>query len=55
MISFGKLPDNSFVNSIAIYRNVGYQTYYNFNTQDLETLYTSDNEEFLVPDKDSYI
>lgn len=55
MISFGKLPDDSFVNSVAIYRNIGYQTYYNFNTQDLGILYTSTEDEFLVPDKNSYI
>lgn len=55
MISFGRLPSSSFINSVAIYKGVGYETYYNFNTQNLQTFYTSDNEEFLVPDENSYI
>ena len=54
MLNFGKVSFNDFTNSTAIYKNAGYQTYYNFVTKDLQTFYTSDSQEFLVADENSY-
>ena len=54
MLNFGKVSFNDFANSTAIYKNAGYQTYYNFVTKDLQTFYTSDSQEFLVADENSY-
>lgn len=42
------------VNSTAVYHAAGYTSFYNFLTQDLEELYTSDGLEFMVGDPDSY-
>ena len=54
MVSFGNVAMSNRVNSTAVYHAAGYTSFYNFLTQDLEELYTSDGLEFMVGDPDSY-
>lgn len=54
MVSFGNVAMSNRVNATAVYHAAGYTSFYNFITQDLEELYTSDGLEFMVGDPDSY-
>ena len=54
MVSFGNVAMSNRVNSTAVYHAAGYTSFYNFLTQDLEEVYTSDGLEFMVGDPDSY-
>lgn len=54
MVSFGNVAMSNRVNATAVYHAAGYTSFYNFITQDVQELYTSDGLEFMVGDPDSY-
>lgn len=54
MVSFGNIQIGAATNCTAVYHGIGYTSFYNFITSEMEELYDSTGQEFLVGDPESY-